>query len=87
MARKLNPFKYNNTLMKKIFWIITALATGVYVFIPEPTDIIPILGWLDEATAIALLAYALKQLDIDIFDRFFNKKTKAEKTIIIEKDK
>lgn len=73
--------------MKKIFWIITALAAGVYVFIPEPTDVIPILGWLDEATAIALLAYALKQLDIDIFDRLFNKKTKAEKTIIIEKDK
>lgn len=73
--------------MKRIFWIITALAAAVYVFIPEPTDVIPILGWLDEATAIALLTYALKQLDIDILNKFFDKKKKEAKTIIIEKDK
>lgn len=70
-----------------MFWIITAIASAVYVFIPEPTDIIPILGWLDEATAIVVLTYALKQLNIDLFDKFFNKKTKSAKTINIEKDK
>ena len=69
-----------------MFWIITAIASAVYVFIPEPTDLIPILGWLDEATAIALLTYALKQLDINIFDKFFNKKSKSNKTIIIDKN-
>jgi uncharacterized membrane protein YkvA (DUF1232 family) len=62
--------------MKKIFWIITAIVSAVYVFIPEPTDIIPILGWLDEATAIAIFTYALKQLNIDLFEKFFNKKTR-----------
>jgi uncharacterized membrane protein YkvA (DUF1232 family) len=72
--------------MKRMFWIITAIASAVYVFIPEPTDLIPILGWLDEATAIALLTYALKQLDINIFDKFFNKKSKSNKTIIIDKN-
>ena len=72
--------------MKRIFWILTAIAAGIYVFIPEPTDIIPILGWLDEATAIALLTYALKQLDITIFDKFFTKKDKSKKTIIINKE-
>ena len=69
-----------------MFWIITAIASAIYVFIPEPTDLIPILGWLDEATAIALLTYALKQLDINIFDKFFNKKSKSNKTIIIDKN-
>jgi hypothetical protein len=48
--------------------------SAVYVFIPEPTDLIPILRWLDEATAIAIFSYALKQLNIDLFDKFFNKK-------------
>ena len=72
--------------MKRIFWILTAIAAAIYVFIPEPTDLIPILGWLDEATAIALLSYALKQLDIDIFNKFFPGKDKKSKTIIIEKD-
>lgn len=70
-----------------MFWIITAIASAVYVFIPEPTDIIPILGWLDEATAIVVLTYALKQLNIDLFDKFINKKTKLAKTITLEKDK
>ena len=70
-----------------MFWIITAIASAVYVFIPEPTDVIPILGWLDEATAIVVLTYALKQLNIDLFDKFFNKKTKLAKTITLEKDK
>lgn len=59
-----------------MFWIITAIASAVYVFIPEPTDVIPILGWLDEATAIVVLTYALKQLNIDLFDKFINKKNK-----------
>jgi uncharacterized membrane protein YkvA (DUF1232 family) len=62
--------------MKRMFWIITAIASAVYVFIPEPTDVIPILGWLDEATAIVVLTYALKQLNIDLFDKFINKKNK-----------
>lgn len=69
-----------------MFWIVIALVCAVYVFIPEPTDIIPILGWLDEATALAVLTYALKQLDIDLFDKFFNKKSKPAKTITIEKN-
>lgn len=72
--------------MKRIFWIITAIASAIYVFIPEPTDIIPILGWLDEATAIALLGFALKQLDIKFFDKFFGKKENGKKTIIINKE-
>lgn len=73
--------------MKKLFWIVTAVASGIYIFIPEFTDFIPIIGWLDEATALAVLHYSLKQLDINIFKYFSKDKEKSKQTIIIEKDK
>jgi len=65
--------------MKKLFWTIVAVLSGVYIFIPEFTDVIPIIGWLDEATALLVLNYALKQLDIKIFERFFGKNPKIKK--------
>lgn len=52
--------------MKEIFWKAIAIASGIYIFIPEFTDIIPIIGWLDEATALLLMNYALKQLGINL---------------------
>lgn len=55
--------------MGKPFWIIVAIVCGVYIFIPEPTDVIPILGWLDEATALLIFSYALKKLNV----RWLNK--------------
>ena len=55
--------------MKRKFWIIVAALSVIYIFIPEPTDVIPILGWLDEASAFAILTYALKQLDIPILNK------------------
>ena len=61
--------------MKRKFWIIVAALSAIYIFIPEPTDVIPILGWLDEASAFAILTYALKQLDIPIFNNVFGKKS------------
>jgi uncharacterized membrane protein YkvA (DUF1232 family) len=64
--------------MKRKFWIIVAALSVIYIFIPEPTDVIPILGWLDEASAFAILTYALKQLDIPIFNKVFG--TKSVKT-------
>ena len=55
--------------MKRKFWIAVAALSVIYIFIPEPTDVIPILGWLDEASAFAILTYALKQLDIPILNK------------------
>ncbi len=52
----------------KLFWIIVAILSGVYIFIPEPTDAIPILGWLDEATALLIFSYALKKLNVRWLD-------------------
>ena len=56
----------------KVFWIIVAIVCGVYIFIPEPTDAIPILGWLDEATALLILSYALKKLDVRWLDKLLS---------------
>lgn len=49
------------------------------MFIPEPTDFIPVLGWLDEATAFTVLIYALEKLNIKIPNIF---KSKSSKNII-----
>lgn len=73
--------------MKRFFWIIVAVLSAIYIFVPEPTDVVPILGWLDEATAIAILTFALKKLNITFFDKFFKQKKKDGKTIIIDPDK
>lgn len=57
--------------MKRFFWKITSVLSAVYIFIPEFTDFIPIIGWLDEAAALYVLNYSLKQLDIRIFEMIF----------------
>lgn len=68
--------------MIRLFWIATAVFSGLYLFIPEPTDFIPILGWLDEATAFTILMYALKQLGISIPNIFKKKEEKSSDKII-----
>lgn len=50
--------------MKKIFWTITAVFSAAWIFIPEFTDAVPVVGWLDEATAFGILLYALGRLGV-----------------------
>lgn len=59
-------------------WIIIAILSGIYVFIPEPTDAVPILGWMDEGVAVLILTYALERLGIRIplIDRLLHHKRK-----------
>lgn len=50
----------------------------IYLFVPEPTDLIPIIGWLDEGMAGALLLWSLKTLGVSpsaILSRFGGSKT------------
>lgn len=47
--------------------LIIAIICFVYIFIPEPSDIIPVFGWLDEILAggvgtTAFIAYILKNV-------------------------
>ncbi|MBW7859389.1 MAG: hypothetical protein H3C43_14115, partial [Leptonema sp. (in: Bacteria)] len=43
--------KETPTGWQRWMWILIAIVSFVYIFIPEPTDAIPILGWLDEGLA------------------------------------
>ena len=51
---------------KKTFWFAVAVASAAYVVIPEPTDVIPLAGWIDEGVALSIFWYALKQLGVSI---------------------
>lgn len=68
--------------MKKLFWISIAAFSGIYIFIPEPTDLVPVLGWLDEATAFTILMYALGKLNVKVPNIFKSKEEKKNKDII-----
>lgn len=50
--------------MKKRLALALAVVSGVYLFVPEPTDIVPLLGWLDEGVALALLSWSLRTLGV-----------------------
>ena len=50
--------------MKRGLAVVVAIVCGIYIFIPEPTDVIPVLGWLDEGLALALLGWSLKTLGV-----------------------
>lgn len=65
---------------KKWFYIIVSIIMGIYVFIPEFTDVFPLVGWIDEGIAIMILTYALNRLGIKIpfLERILNKKKKHQ---------
>ena len=50
--------------MKKKLAVVVGALAAVYMFVPEPTDAIPILGWLDEGMAGGLLLWSLKTLEL-----------------------
>ena len=50
--------------MKKKLAVVVAVLSGVYLFVPEPTDLIPIVGWLDEGMALAMLGWAMSTLGV-----------------------
>ena len=56
--------------MKKKLALTVAVLSGVYLFVPEPTDVIPILGWLDEGLALAMLGWAMSTLGVSPAQRF-----------------
>ncbi|MCE9599302.1 MAG: hypothetical protein K8S54_15165 [Spirochaetia bacterium] len=54
------------TGMKRILWILVAIFCAFWIVFPEPTDVIPILGWLDEGLAAGILLTALARIGIHI---------------------
>jgi hypothetical protein len=62
---------------RKVAAVVGAVSL-IYLFVPEPTDLIPIIGWLDEGMAGALLLWSLKTLGVSpgaILSRFGGSKT------------
>ena len=53
-------------LFEKIMWAVILVFCFVWIFIPEPTDAVPILGWLDEGFAIMMVLTALDRFGIKI---------------------
>jgi uncharacterized membrane protein YkvA (DUF1232 family) len=68
--RKLGAFKASWRLLqdpnaspqRKAAIIGATLLGAVYVVFPEATDIVPILGWLDEAVVVAIVRAVLAWL-------------------------
>jgi hypothetical protein len=50
--------------MKKKFAVVLGALSFVYIFVPDPSDIVPVLGWLDEGMAAALLMWSLRTLGV-----------------------
>jgi hypothetical protein len=59
--------------MKKKIALAAAVVSGVYLFVPEPTDVIPVLGWLDEGMALAILGWSMRTLGVTP-DAFFRRR-------------
>ncbi len=51
--------------MRKQLAVVVGALAFVYLFVPEPSDVVPIIGGLDEGAAGALLLWALRTLGVD----------------------
>ncbi|HEY4221817.1 MAG TPA: hypothetical protein VGO62_10745 [Myxococcota bacterium] len=50
--------------MKKKLALGLAVVSGVFLVVPEPANLLPIVGWLDEGMALALFAWSMKTLGV-----------------------
>jgi len=50
-------------MKRKWIYRVLQVLLIIYVFIPEFTDVIPVIGWLDEATAIGFVVYLNKKIN------------------------
>lgn len=50
--------------MKKKLALAAAVVSGVFLVVPEPANLLPVVGWLDEGMALALFAWSMKTLGV-----------------------
>jgi hypothetical protein len=50
--------------MKKKIALGLAVLSGAFLVVPEPANLTPIIGWLDEGMALALFAWSLRTLGV-----------------------
>ena len=59
------PEKKKNPIISAAV-VAIGLASAVWIFIPEPTDFIPLAGWIDEAAALAIVVSCFAYFGVDI---------------------
>jgi len=70
---------------KKFVWMLIAFFSFGWIFLPEVTDLVPVIGWLDEGIAVILFFKSLSELGIQIpviekiVNFFYGKKKKSGK--------
>lgn len=72
--------------MKKKLAVLAAVVSGVYLFVPEPTDVFPFIGWLDEGAALAILGWSLRSLGVSP-SSFFRRREKVVGETVVEETK
>ena len=60
----LGPGRAHTQPKKKKFAVVLSALSLVYMVVPDPSDIVPIIGWLDEGLAAALLLWSMRTLGI-----------------------
>jgi len=50
--------------MKKKFAALLGAVSLVYMVVPDPSDVVPIIGWLDEGVAGAMLMWSMRTLGV-----------------------
>ncbi len=66
-------------LAKKVAVGFLGILSFCWIFIPEPTDMVPVLGWLDEAAAAGIFLACLNYLGVPV-SRLKSIFTQGEKT-------
>lgn len=88
-APELDPGASEKSLPKKIAVGVVGLVSLAWIFFPEPTDLVPVLGWLDEAAAAGIFLACLSYLGVNVgkvkslFDK--GEKARAERQEPAEK--
>lgn len=59
------PEKKRNPLISGVV-VCAGVVSAVWLFIPEPSDLIPLAGWIDEAAAIGILVACASYFGFDI---------------------
>lgn len=77
------------SMPKKFMWAFLGLFSAFWIVFPEPTDVIPVLGWLDEGLAFVILLTSISKLfsvNIPIVTKLANKYLEKKTMGIVKPD-